>query len=100
MNSFFVKNAKPKMIWSHSFKTWVQVCKIKAKKKTRQRHTLERRLITANAVRDDVIHLKKNKKYPDDIVLGKFMEINWKGNYIVSKNMTMKRKRCLLMTLR
>ena len=70
-----MKNAKPKTIWSHSFKTWVQVCKIKAKKKTRQRRTLVKRLITVNSVRDDVIHLKI-KKYPNDIALGKFMETN------------------------
>ena len=53
---------------------WVQLCKIKAKKKTRQRRTLKRRQITATALRDNVIHFKKIKEYPDDLVLGKFME--------------------------
>ena len=85
MNSFFVKNAKPKTTRSRSYMTWVQLCKIKAKKKTRQRRTLKRRQIIANTLRDDVTHLKKFKEYPGDIVLGKFMETKWNGNHKVPK---------------
>ena len=56
------------------------MCKIKAKKKTRQRRTLERRQLTATVERDNVIYLRPLQEYPDGLVLGKFMEIKWKGN--------------------
>ena len=78
---------------------WVTLCKIKAKSKTRQRPTLERCQIIATAVRDGVIHLPQIKEYPDDLVLGKFMETKWDLSHDVPKNME-KRKRCLLMTSR
>ena len=66
---------------------WVTLCKIKAKNKIRQRRTLERREIIATAVRGDVIHLPQIKEYPEDLVLGKFMETKWDLSHDVPKNM-------------
>ena len=83
MNSDFVKNAKPKTTQSCSFLTWVHLwCKIQAKKKTRQKRTLERHQTRATVVRDDAIHSKTLEDYPDDFVLGKFMETTWNGNHV------------------
>ena len=100
MSSNFVKNAKPKTARSRSYMIWVQLCKKKAKNKTRQRCTLERRQIIVTAVRDNVVHLPQIKEYPDDLVLGKFMETKWDLSNDVQKTYDEKRKQCLLMTLR
>ena len=64
MNSIFVKNAKSKMARSRSYMTWIQLCKMKAKKKTSQRRTLKKRQIIANTVGDNVMHLKNSKSTP------------------------------------
>lgn len=48
-------------------------------------HTLERRESIATAVRDDVIHLPQIKEYPEDLVLGKFMETKWDLSHDVPK---------------
>ena len=101
MDSDFVKNAKPQTTRSLSYLTWLHLCKIKAKKKTRQRRTLERRQITrATVVLDEVIHLKTLQEYPDNLVLGKFMETTWNGNHDGGKNHNDRRKRCPLMSSR
>ena len=85
MNSFFVSNAKPKTKRSQSFETWVELSQIPSSKKIRQRRTKKRRTISSNAQRDYVVHLKDDINYPCDLVLGKFMEINWKEQLKVTK---------------